>query len=394
MATGVGSQGPPSPARGVRAEGRTLWRRLGRALRPRRRFPPTREGWYFLVATLLVGLAAINAGLNLLFLVWGMMLFLILASGVLSELCLRKLEVRRATPPAVYAETPYLMGIALTNDKRRLPSFSVEVEDLVAGRPIEKRCYFLKLPSGRTQETAYRHVASRRGRLKLSGFRLSTRFPFGLIHKSKDIEAPAELLVYPALVPVPGNLLRGFASQHGRGLHKWRSRRGEFFGLREFRQGDDPRDIHWRTSARRGAPFVREAEDDEGQEVCLVLDNSVTSAAPAAGGTRTPPPSGEAGGDDTDAPFEETVSLTASLACELLARGYRVGLCARGEEITPEGGQAQATRLLRFLALVAPVSPEVPLRDAGRVGATIRLRPGRTPEVGFGGSASAPRRIA
>jgi uncharacterized protein (DUF58 family) len=243
-------------------------------------------------------------------------------------------------------------------------------------------------------------VAARRGRLKLSGFRLSTRFPFGLIPTSKDIEAPAELLVYPALVPVPANLLRGFASQHGRGLHKWRSRRGEFFGLREFRQGDDPRDIHWRTSARRGAPFVREAEDDEGQEVCLVLDNGVTSVAPPAAGPRgegtgaRSRPAGADVADGTDSPFEDTVSLAASLACELLARGYRVGLCARGEEITPEGGQAQATRLLRFLALVGPVSPEVPLRDSGRVGATIRLRPGRTPEVGFGGSAAAPRRIA
>lgn len=364
---------------------RPWWEWLKSALRPRRRFPPTREGWYFLVATLLVGLAAINAGLNLLFLVWGMMLFLILASGVLSELCLRHLEVRRATPPTVHADTPYLMAIALTNHKRRLPSFSVEVEDLVARRPIEKRCYFLKLPAGRTQETAYRHVATRRGRLKLSGFRLSTRFPFGLIHKSKDIDAPAEVLVYPALIAVPANLLRGFASHHGRGLHKWRSRRGEFFGLREFRQGDDPRDIHWRTSARRGAPFVRELEDDEGQEVCLVLDNGVFGPEERDRAALT---------TEQDTAFEATVSLAASLACELLARGYRVGLCARGEEITPEGGQAQATRLLRFLALVQPASRRVPLIDSARSGATIRLHPGREPEVGFGGSTAAPRRIA
>ena len=319
-----------------------LWKWIA----PRRRFPPTREGWYFLIATLLVGLAAINAGLNLLFLVWGMMLFLILASGVLSELCLRKLEVRRVTPLSVHAETPYLMGIALGNAKRRLPSFSVEVEDLVDGRPIEKRCYFLKLPAGRTQETAYRHVASRRGRLRLSGFRLSTRFPFGLIAKSKDLEAPAEVLVYPALCPVPTGLLRGFASRHGRGEHKWRSRRGEFFGLREFRQGDDPRDIHWRTSAHRGAPFLRETEDDEGQEVCLVLDNGRAPSGDVAGAPSASGHALAAAPAEVNAAFEQTVSLAASLACELLSRGYRVGLAARGEEITPEGGQAQATRLL------------------------------------------------
>jgi len=361
---------------------------------PRRRFPPTREGWYFLIATLLVGLAAINAGLNLLFLVWGMMLFLILASGVLSEICLRRLQVRRSTPQAIFAEAPYLMGISLTNGKRRLPSFSVEVEDLVEGRPIEKRCYFLKLPAGRTQETAYRHIAAQRGHLRLSGFRVSTRFPFGLIHKSKDVNAPSDLLVYPALTAVPDHLLRGFASPHGRGAHKWRSRRGEFFGLREFRQGDDPRDIHWRTSARRGSPFVRETEDDEGQEVRVVFDNRRTPQ-PRAGSLGAGDPEREApltGGRDAE--FEAAVSLAASVAFELLNRGYRVGLAVAGEEITPEGGPAQSTRMLRFLALLDAAGPDAPAPRAGGPGAVVRIVPGRPAELGVSGDASAPRRIA
>ena len=123
-----------------------------------RRFPPTREGWWFLLATLLVGAAAVNGGINLLFLVFGMMIFLILASGVLSELCLRGLEVTRRPPAAIHAGTPYLMGIAVRNHKRQLPTFSLEVEDLVAGRPVDRRCYYLKLPAGRVQETAYRNV--------------------------------------------------------------------------------------------------------------------------------------------------------------------------------------------------------------------------------------------
>src|SRR5215467_3937886 len=164
-----------------------VWGRRFWSARAWGRFPPTREGWWFLVATVVIGLGAVNAGLNLLFLVWGMMLFLILASGVLSELGLRGLEVRRAPPPAIHAGTPYLMGIGLTNRKRRLPSFSIEVEDLEAGRPIEKRCYFLKLPAGRLQETAYRNTMARRGRYRLSGFRLATKFPFGLVPRARTI---------------------------------------------------------------------------------------------------------------------------------------------------------------------------------------------------------------
>jgi uncharacterized protein (DUF58 family) len=336
---------------------------LIRWLTPRRRFPPTREGWWFLVATLLLGLAAINAGLNLLFLVWGMMLFLVLASGVLSELCLRHLQVSRKTPPAIHAGAPYLMGIALSNRKRRLPSFSVEVEDLVAGRPLDKRCYFLKLPAGRTQETAYRHQITQRGRYLLTGFRLSTKFPFGLIQKSRDVADPHELLIYPALVRVPESLLRGFPATHGLGRQKWRSRSGDFIGLRDYRAGDDPRDIHWRSSARRGVPLVRESEDDEGLEATVLFDNALPS------------------GVSRDA-FEASVSMAASVAHVLLQRGYRIGLGARAAEITPDGGPAQLTRILRFLALIEPAAASAPLHNPGRRGARILIQPGAAPSVG------------
>ncbi len=257
------------------------------------------------------------------------------------------------------------MGIALSNRKRRLPSFSVEVEDLVAGRPLDKRCYFLKLPAGRTQETAYRHQLARRGRHQLTGFRLSTKFPFGLIQKSRDVADAHELLIYPALVNVPEAVLRGFPATHGLGRHKLRSRSGEFAGLRDFRPGDDPRDIHWRTTARRGVPLVRESEDDEGLDATLLFDNRL----------------GEGVGREA---FEEAVSLAASVATVLLQRGYRVGFGARATEIPPDGGAAQRSRILGFLALVEPAVASAAMQGGGRRGARIQIRAGLAPIVETG----------
>jgi uncharacterized protein (DUF58 family) len=346
-------------ARAAREGGRRRSRRARRWLGVGGRFPPTREGWWFLGATVLIGLGAVNAGLNLLFALWGMMLFLIVASGVLSELGLARLEVRRAPPPVIHAGTPYLMGIALANRKRRLPSFSIEVEDLLDGRPIEKRCYFLKLPAGRTQETAYRHTIARRGRHRLTGMRLATKFPFGLVQKSRDVASPTEIIVYPALVPVAAAVLRGLPVRHGGSRQRLRSRDGDFFGLRDFRPGDDPRDIHWRTSARRGTPFVRENEDDEGLEVTVVLDNAAGGAPEA---------------------FEAAVSQAASYALELLARGFRVALVVRGATLAADTGPAQATRILRALALVEPSGAPLESRAPGDT--TIRVRPGAAPELG------------
>ena len=68
---------------------RSLWRRLKAALRPPRTLKVTRMGRTYLVVTFGVGLGALNTGNNLLYLVLGLLLSVIILSGVLSERCLR-----------------------------------------------------------------------------------------------------------------------------------------------------------------------------------------------------------------------------------------------------------------------------------------------------------------
>ena len=83
----------------------TLWDRfvvrMRRWLRPPRRLRATREGKYFVGITLGVGFAAVNTGNNLLYLLLGMMLSLIIASGILSEVSLRDLSLTRTPPDAL-----------------------------------------------------------------------------------------------------------------------------------------------------------------------------------------------------------------------------------------------------------------------------------------------------
>jgi uncharacterized protein (DUF58 family) len=331
----------------------------------KRRQPPTREGWWFLGATLLVAAAAIDTGINLYFLTFGMMVCLITAGIGLSELGLAGLRVRRVLPPAIHAGTPYLMGIALENRKRRLPSFSIEVEDLIEGRPIEKRCYFLKLPAGRLQETAYRNTMARRGRYRLSGFRLATKFPFGLLPRARAVADADDLYVYPALIPPPEALLRGLPAYPAPGRSFAPSRQGEFRGLRAFRPGDDPRDIHWRSSARRGMPLVREKEDDETRQATVILDNDPEAAADGAA-------------------FERAVSEAAGVCVELARRGFSVGLAVRGGEVRADVGGAQAERILRALAVIAPDAGVLP---PVRPGTVVRIRPGAPPAFETGADA-------
>lgn len=328
--------------------------RLRRWFRPPRKFRLTREGKWFIGATLLLGFAAVNGGINLLFLIFGMLLCLLVANGVVSEASLRRLAVHRQLPPSLFAGTPFLMGIAVRNDKRRVATFSLEVEDLAAdGKPVDRRCFFLKVPAHRQQETAYRRTLPNRGVHRLTGLRLSTRFPFGLLRRSIDVEAPVELVVYPALVPVADLALRAGLAELGNQASPERARSGDFHGLRELRAGDDPRDIHWRTTARRGRPFVREFEEDSSRSLVIVLP-TVTEQDAAA--------------------FERAVSHAASLALLLLRRGLRVGLLAGEVFIAPDAGSAGS--ILHRLAVVQMTSGEAkPVRPKHWHGNTVTVIP-------------------
>src|SRR5689334_6513009 len=284
-----------------------------RKKRPRLHFRFTREGTYFLIFTVLVGLAAVNTGNNLLFLMLSLMLSLILLSMVMSLLVLGRVRIERRLPERAFASSTCLVEVVLANEKRYVPSYSLEVEDRAEGLPTERRCYFLKVAPRAQQIAAYRRTPTKRGLLKLSGFRLATRYPFGLIERGWVIESPAELLVYPALAPVGAAMVA--RALEGADVPSGRVGPGtEVSGLRAYQYGDEARNIHWRRTATLGRMVVRERERDAAYRLSIVLDNARPANATPA----------------WDAAFEGAVSRAAALAQAALSRGAAVDVVARG----------------------------------------------------------------
>ncbi|TMB35207.1 MAG: hypothetical protein E6J61_01665 [Deltaproteobacteria bacterium] len=95
----------------------------------RRRLGFTRIGRWYVGFTIGVGLAAVNTGNNLLFLVLGLLLSSIIVSGILAESSIKGVEVQRRLPDMAIAGTPALVGFAVKNRKARSPSFSLEVRE-------------------------------------------------------------------------------------------------------------------------------------------------------------------------------------------------------------------------------------------------------------------------
>jgi uncharacterized protein (DUF58 family) len=312
------------------------WARLRRRLRPPRRLKATREGKYFIAITFGVGFAAINTGNNLLYLLLGMLLSLIVVSGVMSELSLRNLTVVRRLPPRAQVGRPHLVEIEVYNHKRRIPSYAIEIEDLRAGQPADKRCFFLKISPRSAQVAAYRRTPARRGRDHHVGFRVATRFPFGLFEKSRELSAEGELIIYPAVDPVelpPDQAGQRFGGDGALG----RGTGDEIVGVRPMREGDDPRDIYWRKSTLADQMVLRERAREARRDVEYVLD-------PFHPGARAD--------DEWTAQFERRIRDIASRAMAHLRRGDGVTVrTARGERVRADGSRG-ADPILRFLALL------------------------------------------
>lgn len=357
--TSIGPAAPPAHVEGAVVGAGTgalastpsvLDRLVGRFRKPGALVPKrprlTREGKYFIGLTLGVGVAAINTGNNLLYLLLGMLLSLLVVSGVLSELSLRSLSVRRKLPPRAQCGREHFVEIEVFNHKKRVPSYAIEVEDLRAGQPADKRCFFLKIAPGGAQVAAYRRRPQRRGRDRYVGFRVATRFPFGLIEKSREVAAEGELVVYPAVDPVRVSPREG-GRRAGVTSHASRGSGDEILGIRPMREGEDPRDIYWRKSAIVDQLVVRERAVDVRPDVELSLDVS-----------RSPEPDGE----ERREAFERRVRDVASRAVAHLKRGDAVAVR------TSDGQRARADRtigadaVLRFLALVELAPTRAPAR--------------------------------
>ena len=363
------------------AAGPTWRERLRQWTKPPRRLTFTRAGKFFMLLTLAVGAGALNTGNNLLFLLLGMMLSAIIASGVLSEAVLRKLHVQRDLPRRFVAGRGAPGAFVLENPRGYL-SLNIEVSernatcelgpragDRVGHEDVSfwkfwkqdnfdddayvaiARVFELEPHSKRTLATRYTFPT--RGRWRNEGMRLATRFPFGLFHKVVDVDEPRAFVVYPT-PSLAEDWLGEVAARFG-DISRRRAGQGEeYFGLRDWREGEDRRQIHWRSSARRGELVVREFEEQEQRAIELVVLN-------ATGRSDQPAPESER------ARFERALERTAGLLEQLASQRYRIALRTLAGATEAGQGASHLDRMLHHLALLELHEGRPPALPASRI---------------------------
>lgn len=302
----------------------------------------TRGGLLFCLGTLLVGLVAVDSDMNLLMLLLGFGLAALVLNGFSGWRTLRGLTVRRLLPDMAIAGQPMDIRYRVTNHRMWTAARGIHlIDELPADGPMASPETYL--PLLRPHETVVVTVpamAARRGRVRFSKVRLSIGFPFGIFRKSVIHPAETGFIVLPALGRLRADILRTMltADTPGGGLSLSQTKGDEeFYGLREFRQGDNPRRIHWRRSAQTGQLMIREmANTRESQIWCVV--NARSDPKDVRQSER----------------LESAISAAATVICDALERGTKVGLICNGDPLAilpPAGGRPRRARLLRELAL-------------------------------------------
>jgi len=220
--------------------------------------------------------------IQLLLMLFALLVGIPLLNWRLARSTLRKLDIVRRVPRSIAAGDLLMVDIEATNRRRRLPGWALTVEDRIRrqGAPdseelIRARTLIPCVLPGSSSKQSYRGRIMRRGKYLFGPLRVSTRFPFGLVRGSMVFQQQHELLVAPRLGRLTTRWQR-LQQSSDLGTSSVARRQGllegDFYGLRDWREGDSRRWIHWRTTARRQSPVVRQFEQQRNQDLVLILE--------------------------------------------------------------------------------------------------------------------------
>ena len=214
--------------------------------------------------------------------------------------------------------------------------------------------------AGAPLRAVYRIPTSRRGRHVVGPLDAAITDPFGIARRSFVVREPIDVVICPrvhAVVP-PRRGGGGEPAAHVEGSRAPALEPlGEFLALREYQPGDDPRTVHWRSSARRGELVVRQDEAASPGRVVLLLDTRVDVY--------------------TDDAFETAVEAMASLAVSLRRSHAPVEVITTAGELLGRPGPGSVELLLERLAVVEPGGEDYlgavvgGLRDRRGIGAVV-----------------------
>ncbi len=291
-------------------------------------------GLWFVLFSVIVGIAATNTGNNALYMVLTTMLGILVVSGITSRFNLRGILIELDPPGEIYVNRPFPLFFAVRNQNRWWSHFMLilNLDNGVSPRLIPL------LPKRGVCRGQLDVILTRRGRKTIPSLYVGSLFPLDFFQKTMRHDVDLEVLVFPELFDA-SNYRPQATGRDGQIESAKKGRGAGLHSLRPFERGDDPRRIHWKQTAKTGDLILIEKEAEEGHRVAVIFDNAV----------------GQLVGENEMKRFEILVSEAATAAVEHLKEGWEVALLTRDEWRTFGSGPRQRMAILEILAETQPI---------------------------------------
>jgi uncharacterized protein (DUF58 family) len=326
-------------------------KRVGRLNRNRVMLP--REGMMYLLIMIVAFIGSLTGRSNMLMLVFSIMAGPFILNGWITFTLLKRNRLVRVLPRRAMAGDVISVEVTLRNRKFWFSSWLMVVRDRLSRsvngksdqrNTLEPAVLFACVKPRQDRTACYQLRLTERGKYTFGPMEFSTRFPLGLVERGYVSDVSGELLVHPRIGLLSQQWYHD-ARMAMESVQRQHTQRGmfddEFHHLRDFRTGDNPRDIHWRTSARVQDLMVRKYEQCRDQGLIILLDLWQPERAST---------------DDEDR-VELAISLAATIGVDHLkqTRGAQQHLFASGKEMVTwraDVGTEASESLLDVLAII------------------------------------------
>lgn len=241
---------------------------------------PTAEGLLWFLFSAVVMVQGLSRGFNLVTFIAAFLLSMWLINMIVALFSgkrLKQLQCKRRLHGVVHAGAPAWASLEVHNSGLTTVS-GVRCQEQTPGN--QQTIGLSLLRPLKTQEIKYQLVPAVRGYYRWAPLRVSTAYPYGLARRTVTLPAhERESIVLPMLGELNHQRFQQWL-RHSRRASSWQTRQrakrsvapADFYGIRNYRAGDSARWIHWRTTARVGAPMVREFEEPLQDLMTVVLE--------------------------------------------------------------------------------------------------------------------------
>lgn len=271
---------------------------------------------------------------------WDILVIIAWAADLVSIPSAARLSITRSWSDAVALSVASTVELTLENSSAHAVLATI-IDNVPPQLRPEAPTLELRSPAHGEAKATYQIVPLRRGDIDVGAAYIRYQGPLRIAERWGVAHLEQKLCVYPNLEEARQHavyLIRSRQVEMEKRHTRMRGAGRDFESLREYREGDETRDICWTASARRGKLVTRVYEIERSQTIWLVIDAGRLMRSRIAGSTK----------------LDLAVNAGLSLAEVALGTGDRVGLLAYGRQVQkrllPYRGSAHLRQLIEQLA--------------------------------------------